>query len=64
MRKNSKKSSKNIGLEAKLGYFNPIRAKNFHKPQHFSLDKQLGAYLGLRKHVVIYCHFIMLSNIL
>ena len=59
----SKTASMNIALGAKLGSFNPISAKNSSPTSAFSLDKLLGV-IGLRKHVVIYCHFIMLIDIL
>ena len=57
-------TSMNTALEAKLGYFNRLIPRILHEPQHFSSEKLLGAYIGLRKHVVIYCHFNTLSDIL
>ena len=41
-RKTSEKSSMN-----NLTYFNPIRAKNFHKPQHFSFKNYWLLILAL-----------------
>ena len=48
-RKTSKKSSMNIALEAKLAYFNPIRAKNFSRTSTLFFGETIGCLYWPKK---------------